>query len=74
MLPAQVGEEGGRRSEVRCGWRLSEKVDAEASSGSGRDRPRYRKDAEWDSDTRNRVAQPNCCGAGKTLLRGLLGG
>ena len=36
-------------------------------------RPRYRKDAGWDSDTRNRVAQPYCSGADNTRRRGLSG-
>jgi len=44
---------------------------AKQDRGRGGYRSRYRRDAGWDSETRNRIAQLYCCGADKTRQRGL---
>jgi len=73
---------GSYRKQLRCIWiptlrplresspsgeRRTASADGEMDNrGRGRYRSRYRMDAGWDSDLRNRVTQPCCCGADTT--------
>ncbi len=54
----------GRLSPSGSGW--GESPAEGEMENRGRYRYRYRMDAGWDSDLRNRVTQPYCCGADTT--------
>jgi hypothetical protein len=61
------------RLRVVPSLRPFEKVHGKLDRGRGRYRYRYRRVAGWDSDKRNRVLQPYCCGADTTRQLSLSG-